>query len=83
MAVLAIHVNMCNFTAISKFHDRGTQFRVTPCAMVRREYLTPLCNSSNFKSDSAAVGWPWLERLRETPGLPSQSLSPAPATRPR
>ena len=25
-------------------------------------------------------GGPGLERLRETPGLPSQSLSPAPAT---
>jgi hypothetical protein len=29
-----------------------------------------------------AVEWPGLERLRETPGLPSQSLSPAPATQP-
>ena len=27
-------------------------------------------------------GWPGLERLREPPGLPSQSLSPAPATQP-
>jgi hypothetical protein len=25
MAVLEIHVNMCNFTAMSKLHDRGTQ----------------------------------------------------------
>lgn len=25
-------------------------------------------------------GWPVMERLRETPGLPSQRLSPAPAT---
>ena len=33
----------------------------------------------NFGVDD---GWPGLERLRETPGLPSQSLSPAPATQP-